>query len=124
MKITIVGSMAFYEKFLKIKEILEMQSHKIIIPLPDEFYEKSQKIKKDSMQDYNKKIEESDAILVANYSKDNVNDYIGTNSLIEIGIAFNRKKKIFILNKIPQNCKDELSAIGVIELNGDLNKIK
>lgn len=72
------------------------------------------------MEDYNKKIEESDAILVGNYKKNNLNNCIGINSIMEIGMAFNRKKKIFILFKIPEDCKDEFSAIGAVELNEDL----
>jgi diphthamide synthase subunit DPH2 len=124
MKITIVGSMAFYEKFKEIKNILEKQANKVVIPLPDEHYKEKGKVKRDSMEDYNREIENSDAILVANYEKHNIKNYIGVNALMEIGMAFNRKKKIFILNQIPDNCKDEFNAIGVIELNGDLNKIK
>ena len=124
MKITIIGSMSFYEKFKSIKETLEKQGNKVVIPLPDEFYKNMGKIKRDSMEDYNKEIESSDAILVANYEKNNIKDYIGTNAIMEVGMAFNQKKKIFILNQIPENCKDEFQAIGVIELNGDLNKVK
>ena len=116
--------MAFYEKFKEIKQSLEKQGHQIVIPLPDEFYKEKGKIKRDSMEDYNKEIENSDAILVANYEKHNIKNYIGTNSIMEVGMAFNRKKKIFILNKIPDNCKEEFTAIGVIELNGNLKKIK
>ena len=41
MKITIIGSMKFYTEYEKLKEQLEKQGHKVIIPLPDEFYEKS-----------------------------------------------------------------------------------
>jgi hypothetical protein len=124
MKITIVGSMAFYEKIKIIKQTLENQGHAVIIPLPDEYYEKSNKVKKDSMEDFNRNLKKSDAILVANYKKHDIENYIGVNSLMEIGMAFNRKKKIFILNSIPDNCKDEFQAIGVIVLNADLSKIK
>lgn len=116
--------MAFYEKIKKLKQDLEIQGHTVVIPLPDEHYKNSGKIKLDSMKDYNKEIENSDAILVANYEKHDIKNYIGVNSLMEIGMAFNRKKKIFILNQIPDNCKEEFSAIGVIELNGDLSKTR
>jgi diphthamide synthase subunit DPH2 len=124
MKITIIGSMKFYEKLKEIKTILEKQGHNVVIPLPDEHYKESGKIKRDSMEDYNKEIEKSDAILVANYEKNNIKNYIGVNSIMEVGMAFNRKKKIFILNQIPENCIVEFNAIDVIELNGDLTKIK
>lgn len=116
--------MVFHEKYQKIKRILEEKGHLVIIPFSDNHYKNSKNIKKESMNDFNKNIKKSDAILVVNYEKNNIDNYIGINSIMEIGIAFNRKKKIFILNKIPENCKDEFSAIGAIELNGDLAKIK
>lgn len=124
MKIIIIGSMKFYPEFVKLKQEIEKLGNKVIIPMPDEYYEKSGKIKIDSMQDYNKEIETSDAILVANYEKNNIKNYIGVNSIMETGIAFNRKKKVFILNEIPDNCKEEFNAIGVIELKGNLGNIK
>ena len=95
-----------------------------IIPLPDEFYDKSNKVKKDAMLDFNKNLEESDAILVANLDKNEERNYIGINTIMEIGMAFNKNKRIFILNKIPKICEEELKAIDCIELNGELTKLK
>lgn len=115
--------MAFYEKYVELKKALESLGHKVIIPLSDEFYEISNKVKLDSMNDFNSNLEKSDAILVANYKKKDIDDYLGFNTIMEIGMGFNRKKKIFILNKIPEYCKDELNAIEVIELNGDISRI-
>ncbi|MGD9276624.1 MAG: hypothetical protein PVJ67_05610 [Candidatus Pacearchaeota archaeon] len=125
MRITIIGSMKFYEKFEELKKELEEQGNQIIgIPLPDEVYPNETNIKLKAMEDFNDDLEKSDAILVANYDKDEKTCHIGINSIMEIGMAFNRNKKIFLLNKIPEKCKDELEAINVIELNGDLAKLK
>ena len=77
-----------------------------------------------AMQDFNKNLDKSDAILVANFEKHEKKHYIGANSLMEIGMAFNKNKKIFILYDIPEEYKDELSAIGCIILKGDLTKIR
>ena len=46
------------------------------------------------------------------------------NSVMEIGMAFNRGKKVFVLNGFPDNFREELEAIGAVELNGDLERIK
>jgi len=75
------------------------------------------------VQDFNKNLEKSDAVLVANYEKHGQKNYIGFNSIMEIGMAFNRNKKIFILFNIPKHCKEELTAIGCKVLNGDIDKI-
>ena len=123
MLITIVGSMKFHKEYEKIKQYLEKNKHKVIVPKPDEFYSKEKNIKLKAMQDFNKNLSRSDAILVANYTKEDKPHHIGINTLMEIGMAFNQKKKIFLLNPIPQHCKEELEAIGVIIINNDLNKI-
>ncbi len=124
MKLIVVGSMSHYLKFEKIKNELEDKGHDVKIPLSDNFYEKNNQVKKDSMIDFNKNLEECDGILVVNFDKNGQKNYIGINSIMEIGMAFNKNKKIFILNNVPENCREELEAIEVIELNGDLNNLK
>ena len=123
-QITIVGSMKFHTEYEKIKKVLEAKGYKVVIPLLDAFYTKEKNPKRKSMEDFNNELEKSDAILVANYEKNGIRDYIGVNVFMEIGMAFNRGKKIFILKGIPGNCKDELKAIGAIALNGNIGKIK
>lgn len=48
------------------------------------------------------KIEWCEAILVLNYTKNGIENYIGANTLIEIGLAFHLRKKIFLLHPIPK----------------------
>ncbi len=124
MKIIVIGSMEFHQKFLELEKQLREKGHKVIAQFSAEFYRQNNKSKKEAMDDFNKSLEKVDAILVANYNKNNIDNYIGINTLMEIGMAFNRKKKIFILKKIPQNCKEEFEAIGVTEINENLDKIK
>jgi hypothetical protein len=71
------------------------------------------------------KIEKSDAILVVNMTKGEVEHYIGANTFLEIGFAHYRKKKIYLLNPAPnqQYIKDEIETIDPMVLNGDLTKI-
>jgi len=124
MKIRICGSMKFYNEYERLKKELESRGHKVIIPLPDEAYSKEEDIKRKAMEVFNTDLKQSDSILIMNLDKDNKINHIGVNSLMEIGMAFILNKKIFLYNKIPEFCREELEAIKVTELNGELNKIK
>ncbi len=116
--------MEFHQKFLELEKQLKEKGHEVIAQFSAEFYNQANKTKKDAMNDFNKSLEKVDAVLVANYSKNNIDNYIGINTLMEIGMAFNKKKKIFILKNIPQNCGEEFRAIGVKEINENLDNIK
>ncbi|OIO46532.1 MAG: hypothetical protein AUJ31_01540 [Parcubacteria group bacterium CG1_02_39_15] len=125
MKITIVGNMSFLEKFREAKEFLEKQGHKIIVPEKDPMPEPiPPSVKKKAMEKFNENLKKSDAILVMNYTKDEKENHIGANTLMEMGMAFIIQKKIFVLNPSPEFCKDELEAIEVQFLDGDLSRIK
>lgn len=124
MKITIVGNMAFLEKFKETKGFLEQRGHEVIVPEKDPLPEPiPSSVKRKAMEKFNENLKESDAILVMNYTKDGKENHIGANTLMEIGMAFILQKKIFVFNPVPEFCKDELEAIGAQVLNGDLNKI-
>ena len=125
MKITIVGNMSFLEKFREAKEFLEKQGHKIIVPEKDPMPEPiPPSVKKKAMEKFNENLKKSDAILVMNYTKDEKENHIGANTLMEMGMAFIIQKKIFVLNPSPEFCKDELETIEVQFLDGDLSRIK
>ena len=147
MKITICGSIAFQDEALSIKEKLEKLGHEVKLwplQLKDERgqlisakeYYKIRHIatenekwvwdrKAEAVLKHFDKIAWSDAILVANYDKNNVKGYIGGNTLMEIGLAFFLKKKIYLLNKIPElPYKEEILGVKPIILNGDFSKSK
>jgi len=70
------------------------------------------------------KVDWSDAILVLNHGKNNIDGYIGGNTFIEMGVAFHLNKKIFLLDKIPDVAyKEEILAMKPVVINNDLNKI-
>ncbi len=71
------------------------------------------------------KIEKSDAILVANYTKGDIKNYIGANTFLEMGFAHYRGKKIYSLNELPDQkyISDELLSFEPVILNGDISKI-
>ena len=137
MKIVICGSMSASKQMAEMKALLESQSHQVIIPKNAEKYatgelssetspESTQnKIAKDLMREYYLEIKEADAVLVANYDKATVKNYVGGNSFLEAGFAHVLNKKLYFINDIPEMIySDELRALQPIILNGDLSKIK
>jgi nucleoside 2-deoxyribosyltransferase len=72
-----------------------------------------------------KKIKDSDYILVANYDKNGIENYIGANTFLEIGFAYLLDKKIFLLNNFPEQDNIlEIEALFPTVINNDLNKIE
>lgn len=122
MIIRIVGSMRFLPEFEEAKKDLEEKGHSVILPEPDPEDLTAAK-KRALMQKFNDDLGSSDALLVMNYTKDGKENHIGVNTLMEIGMAFNRGKKIFVLNPFPEHCKDELEAIGCEVLRGDVTAL-
>jgi len=68
----------------------------------------------------------SDAVLVLNYDKNGIENYIGGNTLMEIGFAHVLNQKIFLMNPIPEipYYKSEIEAMKPIIINKDLSLIK
>lgn len=132
MKITICGSMTFAKEMIEVKEKLSSLSYRAIIPDNTEKFlgkipieKKWEKIELDVFKQYFEKIKNSDAILVLNITKDNIENYIGANALIEMAFAYVLDKKIFLLNPVPKlSYTDEIIAMQPLILNGDLTKIK
>ena len=71
------------------------------------------------------KVEWSEAVLILNYDKDSIPNCIGTNTLMEMGLAFYLDKKLFLLNDIPETSyKEEVLGMKPLVINQDLTKIK
>lgn len=137
MKIAICGSMRFSKKMLEVKKILEAKGHVCFLPLQavdyaegkitfDSGEDAQNKIDHDLIRDHYNLINKSDAILVLNYDKNGIHNYIGGNTLLEIGFAHALFKKIFLLNPIPDITyyKSEIEAMQPVVINNDLEKIK
>ncbi len=73
-----------------------------------------------------KEVTKSDAILILNDDKPGKPRYIGPNTTMEWGLAYNLKKKIFIMNGVPKssNYYEEVYGMSDAVLDGDLGKIK
>jgi hypothetical protein len=136
MKIFIACSKHLYYKIPKIKEYLESLGHKITLPNSYEKPFKEEEIKKLSKEEHIKfkqkmmrlhepKIKENDAVLVLNFEKKGIQNYIGGATFMEVVKAWELNKKIFFWNSLP-NCSftDELLGINPVILNGDLTKIR
>ena len=83
------------------------------------------KVEYDLIRGYFEKIQQSDAILIANVEKKGVKGYIGGNTFLEMGFAHVLHKPIYLLHEIPQaDYRDEIEAMSPILLDGDFSKIR
>ena len=136
MTITICGSVVFSDKHMEVKKELEAIGHTVYVTghinnyLGKEEKEIEQlgyidKINDDAIRDHWRKIKKSDAILVLNYDRTGIKNYIGGNTFLEIGFAHVLDKKIYLLNPIPDInfYKEEIEAIHPEILYGDVGKI-
>ena len=136
MKIAICASMVFAEKMVQVKCRLEEIGHTVFISQFAEGYlgkaekEKEQlavqdKNEHDAIRKFWEIIKQSDAILVLNYDRKGIKNYIGGNTLMEIGFAHVLNKQIFLMNPIPdiEYYRSEIAAVSPVILEQDLNKI-
>ncbi len=143
MKITICGSINFSTEIMEISNKLKKMGHEISVPSTSEKINKGtvslEGIKKekedgsivkrvimdDLIREHYEKIKDSQAILVANFDKNGISNYIGGNTLMEMGFAHVLRKKIFVYGEIPEMIyTEEIRAMQPIILNKDLTKIK
>ncbi len=134
----LAGSFCFAKEIIKVKKQLENLGHTVLTTedlvlyadapdIKDSFDEElKQCIKYDSMRKGFKQVASSDAVLVCNYPKNNIQGYLGTSVLMELAIAYYFNKKIFLLYDYDkfQNYGLETAIINPIILNNDLSKIK
>lgn len=82
------------------------------------------KIENNYIRAHHNLIKQSEGILVLNYDKDDIKNYIGGNSLMEMGFAFTLNRDIFLLNPIPEiSYKAEISAMTPIVINENCDSI-
>lgn len=137
MKIVICGSMKFSKEMLKIKEKLNsLGFDNVVVPRDADKYASNQlaeensyesiknKIEEDLIRSHYEEIKNADAVLIVNYDKNGIANYIGGNSFLEAAFAHVLKKKLYLLFEIPNmSYSDELKAMQPIILNNDLSKI-
>lgn len=129
--------MVFTDKMLEAKAQLEKAGHECFVSgFASHYIGKDQsaieqltvyhKMEKDAIREYWEEIKKSDAILVLNYDKNGIANYVGGNTLMEIGFAHVLNKKIFLLNPVPEIAfyKAEIEATKPVILNGDFSLVK
>ncbi len=146
MKITICGSIAFYDEMVLVKNALEKLDHEAHIP-PSEIKNQNGKIisvkdlyqtrqvatasdtwvwdrKEVAMMRHFEEVAWADAILVLNYDKKGTKGYIGANTLMEMGLAFYLKKPIYLLYDIPSmSYSEEILGVKPIIIKNNLKLI-
>jgi len=140
MRITLVGSMKHAGKMVEIYHKLEKLGHSPVMHqevfgIADGSAKElikeistdhaSAKRKYDFIKVWHDLIIQGDAILVCNFDKNGIKNYIGGNTLMELGFAHVTNKKVFLYNEIPTAVPyiDEIKATVDVVLNGNLGLI-
>lgn len=143
MKVAICGSLDFTYEIDKLANDLRQMGFNVSIPISSEKILKGEVsleqiieeknigkisdrvIKYDSIRSYCNVIKSCDYILIANYDKKGIKNYIGGNSFLELGYAHILQKKLFLLHDIPEMIyTDEIKAMQPIVINDDLSIIR
>ncbi len=137
MKIGVAGSMQYIEKMVEIVKQLEVMGHEAFTSsFADKYLGKTDEEKEvlklddkynhDAIREFWHPMQDADALIVANYDKHGIKNYIGGNAFLEMGFAYVLNQKIYLMNPIPDMpyYGTELIAMQPTILNGDLSKIK
>jgi hypothetical protein len=147
MKITICGSTAFIDEMETVSKQLEALNHEVKMPPVTvvgfdgkdwhtrDYYKLKKTMPTNNPEFWNNhtqrirahfdKVAWSEAVLITNYDKNNIANYIGPNTLMEMGLAFHLSKTIFLLNPVPETAwKEEILGMRPVVINGNFDLIK
>lgn len=135
MIITICGSTRYYQQMQEVGRELQARGHEVLLPHLEfgDFHEvrcvrreQWRELKRRFMKDHFEKMKRSHAILVLNYDKGDMKNYIGGNTLLDIAVAFEHGKQIFLLNPAPADplYSDEIEGMDPVILNANLDALK
>lgn len=137
MKIVISGSMQFADKQVEVFKQLKELGHEPFVSTyiqnyigKDDAEIEKQKLEdkygdNDALIEYWQPLQDADALLVLNYDKHGIKNYVGGNAFLEMGFAYVLGKKIFFWNPLPDvpYYGTEIIAMKPVVIDGDLNKI-
>lgn len=136
MRIVVCGSMSASKQMVELQNFFASKGHEVIIPQDADKYASGElllennresmqhKIDHDLIREHYLSIVSADMVIIANYDKGNIKNYIGGNSFLEAGFAHVLNKKLYFINDIPEMIyTDELRALQPVILNGDLSQI-
>lgn len=137
MKIGVIRSMQFTERMIDLRDKLIMMGHDAFVttlaqPLigksdaEKEAIKIHQKNNLDAIREFWNLMQRAAAVVVANYDKGGIKNYIGGNTFLEMGFAHVLNQKIFLLNPVPVNpyYQTEIIAMKPIVINGNLEQIR
>jgi len=136
MKIFICCSKHFYNKIPDIKRELEQFGHVVTLPNSYDNPLREEEIKEIGSQEHalwkanmikqqDAKVRSNDAILVLNFEKNGIQNYIGGATFLEMFRAFDLGKSIFLYYPIPDGMlRDEILAFRPTVITGDLSLVK
>lgn len=137
MNIGIISSMHHSEKIIEaMNELIRLGHKPFVSSFIEEFLGKddeekerikiNQKNNQDAIREFWRKMQGKDAVLVLNIERHGIPNYIGGNTLMEIGFAHVLNQKIFLYNPIPDipYYKSEIEAVKPVILHGDLSLIE
>jgi hypothetical protein len=134
MKIGIIGSMHHTEKMIAARDELNKLGHEAFVttlaePFIGKSDEEKEKIKidhknnHDAIREFWRMMQGADAVLVMNIDRHGIKNYIGGNTLMEMGFAHVLNQKIFLYNPIPEikYYQSEIIAMKPEIIYGDFN---
>lgn len=133
MKVCICCSLSFTDEVLALAKELEQLGHEVLLPNgvlsniinePD-FDPVQAKITTGNVNKHIDKVRQSDAVLVCNYDKKDIKNYIGANTFLEIAAAHYFDKPIFALHALPDQpyINDEIQSFGIKVIDGNLKAL-
>ncbi|MGE5392734.1 MAG: hypothetical protein ACM3NH_03245 [Candidatus Saccharibacteria bacterium] len=136
-KIMICGSMSFAKEMLALQNQLKAFGYEVSVPCDTELHvekpgfideldkDREHLIKNNIMKKCFGILAGSDSILFLNLPKNGVNGYIGTSSLMEMGLAYYLGKKIFLMYPYPDpnvyRWAHEVASFEPTVLNGSID---
>jgi len=135
MKLFVICSKHFYDRIPAIQDALASYGH--IVTLPNCYDDPATEARmraagaaahaawKASMLTHSTNvIVQNDAVLVLNFEKHGIANYIGGATFLEMYDAFRLNKKIFLYNDIPSGIlSDEIIGFNPVVIDGDLSRV-
>ncbi|MDO8555934.1 MAG: hypothetical protein Q7R96_02050, partial [Nanoarchaeota archaeon] len=132
MRIFVCASKHMYGKLPPVIAALESRGH--VVTLPNSYYDplKEEVMKTVGAVDHalwkgemlraqKVKVAANDAVLVMNFEKNGVPNYIGGATFLEVYMAFDLGKPVYLWNPLPDgSLQDELRGMRVQVIDGDL----
>ncbi len=130
-RVVLCGSMGAYSDILAISSHLNKLQVPTVVPEIED--ENVQRLSANTFEDFKRRVSfqylkkirdpRTFAVLAVNVDRHGIPDYIGPNTFAEIAVAFAQSKKIYLLQGMPDDYTDELSAWRTVPVHGNLERL-